>query len=249
MLRDTFSIDVPQLVKPMIEQWANKSFFTGRPIVPERLRGLPLGDQKDPWTPEIASLAGKLGVSPKRAEHLVRAYFSVIGMGIMGGTDYLTHQVLDYPEDPTMRIGDYPLIGRFYKQKSPAKYTKYQRWFYETFKEIDGITRAVNNYKRRGQIEEAREYSAKHLDKIRKRKKFTATRRKMSKLRRQMQTIYDSKTLTSGEKRKRMDKLIATRNSLTNRLYDTMNQPTSQKAVNNFNARARLDGRYKDIIY
>lgn len=248
-LRDTFSIDIPQLVKPLIEQWANKSFFTGREIVPERLQGLPAKMQKDTWTAELAILAGKLGVSPKRAEHLVRAYFSVIGMGILSGTDYLTHHTMDYPEDPTMRIGDYPLVGRFVKQKGPARHTKYQKWFYETFRELDGITRAVNDYKRKGEYEKFREYRQEHLEKIRDRKQFIATRRKVSKIRIQMDRIYRHTTMSASEKRKRINQLTQARNNHIKRLYDTIKQPTGIKETNNWNARARKDGRYKDIIY
>jgi len=217
--KETFAIGAPQLFQPIIEQWANKSAFTGRPIVGGALKGLKPSEQKEPWTSETMQLAGKFGISPKRAEALVNGYFATLGMFILGMTDVLVHNVLDFPEDPDARIDDMPAIGRFVKKKEPARYTKYQSWFYDMFKDVDEILKTVNHYARTGELVKAKAFVKKHQGKLKYRPLLTQVKKRVSDINKEIKHIMISKTLASDVKVEKMEALLKEKNRLLKVTY------------------------------
>lgn len=77
----------PQLIKPALETYTNKNFFTGAPVVPAKLERLPASAQSDARTSALAKKVGEiLNVSPKKIDHLVRGYFGGLG-GIISGQE------------------------------------------------------------------------------------------------------------------------------------------------------------------
>jgi hypothetical protein len=221
---ETLAVGVPQLFKPVIEQWANKSFFTNRPIIGDRLKGLKPSEQKEAWTSESMQLIGEaLNISPKRAESVVKGYFSTIGALVLGGADILAENTADFPTNPTKRIDDYMLLGRFVKQASPSRYTKKQTWFYDTFQELDELVKTVNHYRAIGDYDKARALATDNREKIRLKKLFNRQRTRMSKLNSRLRKILASKTLSSSDKARRQDEIITKRNDILNRVYKRYN--------------------------
>lgn len=51
---------IPQAALPFLEQWANRSFFLERTMVPRRLEHLPPKEQFTPQTSETAKTLGKI---------------------------------------------------------------------------------------------------------------------------------------------------------------------------------------------
>jgi len=211
--KETFAISFPQLITPMIEQWANKSSYTGRPIVSEGLKGLKAGEQAEPWTSETLQLAGKMGISPKRAESLIQGYFSTFGMFLLGISDIATRNIFDFPEKATRKIDDYPAIGRFVKSKGPARYTKHQTWFYDTLDEIDRTTRTIKYYQATGDYESAQKLYSKNMNKVRYKRRFGKIRKQLGSINKQVKAIMRSR-LAPAEKRNRIDALTQQRNAL-----------------------------------
>lgn len=219
--RENFAIGVPQLFSPIMEQWANKSSFTGRPIVGQHLKGLKPGEQKDPWTSETVQLiAGKMNISPKRAEALINSYFSTFGMFVLSGSDIVTRNAFDFPERPARRIDDYPLVGRFIKESKPARHTKYTTWFYETLRDIDESTKTLNHFKQTGDFGKARDLIKTDTDKLIWKKVFSEYRGHLSQTNRRMKHILLDKKYTADQKREKIDKLVTRRNELIKRLYE-----------------------------
>jgi hypothetical protein len=67
-------VHVPEGFSPLLEWWANKTFFTGRPIVPEGIEKLPPGEQSTSRTGEVARLVGgATNLSPAKIENTVRS--------------------------------------------------------------------------------------------------------------------------------------------------------------------------------
>ncbi len=227
--RQTFSIDVPQLFTPVLEQWANKSFFTGRPIVSQKLKGLPAKQQKDPWTSETMVLAGKLGISPKRAEALIEGYFSTLGTFLLSGTDIVVRNAMDFPEQPAKRIDDYPLVGRFVKQSVPARYSRYQTWFYEKMDELDKISKGFNKYLATGEPEKAIEMAQENAFLMAKRPQFLAARKALREIRKQVERIYLNKNLTPRQKADQLDKLTESRNKILKNIYSGFKHSEAQE--------------------
>ena len=49
----------PQVLKPALEVYANKDFYTGSKIVRSKMEGIPAAEQYDQGTSEIAKAAGR----------------------------------------------------------------------------------------------------------------------------------------------------------------------------------------------
>jgi len=221
-LAETFSFNpIPQLFKPLMEQWGNKSFFTGRDIVPQWQEGLLPEAQKDPWTSKTLQLAGEFGISPKRANQLVYGYLGALGVGALAVTDILVSNLADFPDDPTKEPRDYPAFGRFFRGSGEARSTKYKTRYYEMSKEVDGLVKTINFYKKMGDIEKARALYEKSKDKIRYRKAFNAINNRISKINRRIKWTYQS-DLSPDEKRVRVNKLNSLKNRIFKRSYDAM---------------------------
>jgi len=69
----------PPLLKEIAQYGANYDFFTERPIVPERLQRRATEEQYDASTSELGKLAGKVGMSPIKFDHIVTSLFSGTG--------------------------------------------------------------------------------------------------------------------------------------------------------------------------
>jgi hypothetical protein len=219
---ETFAIGVPQTVKPLAELWANKSFFTGRPIEGKAMKLLAPGERAEPWTPETLQLLGRgLNISPKKMEALMRGYLATISTFMLGATDQIARWVGDFPERPSYRSDDYPLIGRFWKQ-GPARNTKYATRIYELMEESDRLVQTVRHYMIEGDLERAEKLADSNLGLFSANKFLNRTRKKMSQLRRVMKDVERSRTLSREEKRKELDELTVLRNGYVKEVYEVL---------------------------
>lgn len=228
---DTFAINpTPQLARPIIEQWANKSFFTGRPIESQRLQGLTPGERKEAWTSETLQLAGKWGIPPKRAEALIRGYLSTFGMFVLGMTDMVTHHLGDFPVDPAKRIDDYPMLGRFVKEARAQRNTKYSTRFYKAVRELDQLIGTINFYKRTGNMKKAREIMAKNRDELRYRTRLSRIRKSLGDINAKIRRVYQS-DISPQDKRERLDNLTERRNNKTKKAYEIIMESRGKAPV------------------
>lgn len=93
---------IPTGAKPLIEVATNKNFFSGGPVVPRSLEGLPPEMQSTPNTSKTAEVVGKyLKVAPVQVDHLIRGYFA--GMG-RTATDIADRWLGDSKVDPAKPI-------------------------------------------------------------------------------------------------------------------------------------------------
>jgi len=221
-MRDTFALDVPQLVKPLYEQAKNKIRFTGRPIISESMKRVKSGEQAQPWTSESLRVLGeKLNVSPMRAETLVRGYLGTLGMFILGGTDILAQWAFDFPTPPKRRVDDYPLIGRFVRE-TPPRHTKYMTRFYKMAREMDVLVGTINHYKKTGDIEKAVELARTSRNTLQYKKGMNKIRRKIGLINGRIKIIYYRKDLTPEQKKERVNKLLDYRNKILENAYTVM---------------------------
>ena len=219
-LFETMAVSPPQLVKPILEQWANKSTFTGRPIVGAGLKGLKAGEQADPWTSQTLQLLGeKMNISPKRAEALARGYFSTIGALVLGSADIITENLFDTPDRPARRIDDYPLVGRFIKKAGPARHTKQLSEIYKIFNDIDEVVKTANHYRRTGDYEKARELLKDNTASLQFKTRMGMARTRLRDINNQIKSIWRSAWLPSEAKEKRINTLMERRNKLIDGIY------------------------------
>jgi len=219
-MNQTFAIDMPQLIKPAVEQWANKSFFTGRPIESYRLQGLKRSERYYSNTSELMRVLGKqLNLSPTRMEELVNGYFGTLGAGLLTMADQGTRWFADFPERPRPRTDDYPLVGRFWKE-GPAKNNKYATRFYDMVEESEKLVKTVKHYMELGDMAEARRLMKEDVTAYAYNKHLTSIRRQLSDIRKVMRQIENSRKYTSDEKREKLDRYYRLRNKLVKNAYD-----------------------------
>ena len=219
-IRQAISLDVPQAIKPLVEWWANKSFFTDRPIVGEHLQGLIPSEQADPWTPESAKALGKvLNLPPNKIKSIIEGYFAVLGTVSLAGTDFLMKMVGDYPEEVEKRIDDMPLVGRFIKEADNPRFTRSQSKFYELFDEYDKLAKTMAYYRRMGDVEKAVEMANENRPIISVGKDMAKTKEELRKLRANMRLIANS-SLSSEDKTQRIEAFMEKRNRIVKSAYD-----------------------------
>jgi hypothetical protein len=79
---------IPTVFKPILENFANKSTFLDRPIVPRGRENLAPAEQSVPRTGETARLIGRaVDYSPAKIENLVRGYTGGLGQYALDAAD------------------------------------------------------------------------------------------------------------------------------------------------------------------
>ena len=222
-LGDAFEFNpIPQLLRPAVEQWANKSFFTGRPIESESLQGLLPGERFDPWTSKTLRLIGHgLNISPKRMEELVRGYFADYGMGTLWATDIFAYHFGDFPTEPTKELRDYPVVGRFMRgaEDLPPRTTKYVTRFYNTMQEFDELVGTVNHYKNIGDFKKAREFVESDRKLIAAKPELNKVRNELRGLNQIIRRVTNS-DMDPDQKRTELNRLAGIRNAKTQQAYE-----------------------------
>ena len=241
-VRDTLAMNpVPQGVLPLLELATNTNTFTGRMIeTPADQSRLP--EARHNWrtsdTAKLmpASVSNVTGLSPKRVEHLWRAYTAGLGGYAIRMSDWLVRQVQDAPDRPAWHLRDYPGAGRFVRGDAPARSTSYQTEFWDNLKEAEKVENTVKEYLARAVRENRPDLRKRALDKIEKHGDLLgpASYRRGAKagvsfgmptyLRRvsrqaqalsaQEERIVMSRELSKKEKREQIDEMLRQRNAL-----------------------------------
>ena len=141
----------------------------------------------------------------------------------------LFSNLYDFPEDPTKRIDDYPLLGRFIKDATPRN-TKYITRFYEMAEESDRLVKTINHYRKLGEHDKANELAKKKQWLRGSREIVNALRRIMRNTNQRIRMIHYRKDLSAEEKRDRINALLKRRNEQVKRRYDIL--LGRKKAVN-----------------
>ena len=213
-ISDTLAINpVPQAIRPLAEQWANKTFFTERPIEGMGLKNLLPSQRKKPYTSTTLGailnndLADKLGVSPVRAEALIRGYLSTVGMLALGVSDVLIQNIGSYPVKPTRSVGNYPLIGRFMKNSKDQRNSKYLTRFYALSNEVNEIYSTVNNYDKLGDPDAGDKLAEDKGQKLEHLEMLSAYRAQVAECNRDTRMVMSDRNMSADEKRKSINEI------------------------------------------
>lgn len=224
-LLETFAFNpLPQAIKPIVEQFANKTFFSGQPIVNASIDGLIPEEQANPWTSETARVLARIMPdfmpdgfrSPVRIEAAARAYFGTIGSYILAGSDTIVSKLGGFPEEPTGRfpfLPDAP-IARFVRG-DPAiqSRNKYADDLYRAVGEADDIYRTLNMYLRTNRAEEAFKLAGERKTELQLRGLFAEFREGLGNLNTRQRFVMISE-MTPDEKRQQIDQINRERNEM-----------------------------------
>lgn len=216
VIGNTFHLNLmPQIVAPLVEQYANKNSFTGAPIETPDHAGLQPFLRAKPGTSETLKAAGmatrdmpeSLQVNPARAEALLKGFLhSWASYALLASDRLVVGKNL-----PEMRADEMPVARRFY-QSEPPKHTKFESLFYEMLSEakrLRGTMRELDEMSLRGLADEKEQSplagEAKPLERAAK---------SLSAIHNDMQAVRRDDALSPAEKRQRLDSLTVERNAL-----------------------------------
>jgi len=229
---------VPQAVMPIVELWANKSSFTGRPIESFSDQSL-LPEARAEWYTSdamkaIASVIGNTsGLSPKRLEHLWNGYTGTVGGYLLDSVDWLARQVEGQPERPELAWAELPALKALYRGDMVPKSTRYTTEFYDLLDKANDVSGTIKEHTLAGKLDRAADLEAKwswllgeRIDSKRAKAGFmhqgvrdiNKARDRLSDIRKEIEGIVVMPGMTDTEKRQAIDKLALERNALTKQI-------------------------------
>lgn len=214
-------LEWPQIVKPVVEVWANRDTFRDASIETQADQNkLPHLRYNARTSDTMKLLAGLMpetsdatGMSPKRMQHLVNGYLGSMGAYALGIADTAVRIAEGAPDKPSMRLDDYPLLGVIYRA-DPTVSSQFVEDIYDMANEVNKIHSSVESLKKENKGDEAVALVEKYQDKLMMRGVLEATTERFSKINKAMDQIAASMELTKDEKRKQIDELLATRNEI-----------------------------------
>jgi len=151
-------------VRPLIENWGNRSFFLQRPIVPRYVEDLEPPYQYGRYTTESAKQLGEwLNYSPAKIENLVRGYFGGSGRYALEAMDALSNAIKEEATvKPPRTAADIPLIKGFAVRRPTGPQAESIQKFYELSDKILAKERTFKSLLRNEGRERAQAYRAKN---------------------------------------------------------------------------------------
>lgn len=209
---------IPAFAKPLVEQFANRSMFTGRPIVPASVeRELPEYQYND-YTTATGKTLGKLVgfvpyigktsfASPLVIENYVSAWGGTLGRyALQLGDKFLTAAgVAPEQAKPLSTLSDIPFV-RAFVVRHPTMDTNSVTQFYEANDRFQKLKYSIQARAREGNIEEAEklqrlqllEFGGLDLGQV---QEALAAQSQMIRL------VYRNPDMTPQEKRQQIDSL------------------------------------------
>lgn len=201
---------IPQIAKPMIELWANKNFFTDRPIESEGMQRLSVANRESPETSAIAHLMGQAGwLSPVQVDHVIRGYFGWLGTMVVAAADLGARPLTDMPAKAEPRLDAY--FGPFVREL-PANQSKYVTELYDQAEKASQLMADIKLAFYAGQVEQARAMM-KDTDKVRRAQVYIAAQRTLGEINGMIRRVSVA-NISAEEKRQRLDQLRLLRNRI-----------------------------------
>jgi hypothetical protein len=220
----------PQLVKPLMDLYANKDAFTGRPIETLGMERLRKEDRATERTSQIARFFGSLGLpdptqlamgqwntlSPVQIDALIHGYFGWVGTSATTVLDYGLRPMMNRGERPNMRLREVFLAGNFV-ETLPTGGSRYVTDLYDQAQEIEQAYGSWRDALKRGDLSKAKEIYEEEREKIRQYSRVEAVKRHEGVLNAQIRRIEASREMGGAEKRRRIDDLEARKHQMAQR--------------------------------
>ena len=213
MLGDTFALNpTPQMVKPLLDLYANKDSFTGAPIESAGLERLSKQERVNDNTSALAIALGgistvfpeKFQLSPVQVDYAIKGYFGWLG-GLASTTS--TYAVMPFREGayPDTKWIDRASLGL--ARDLPSNQARYVTAFYENGKEINQAYADMRHYAEVGDAAKVEKILEEKGDKIALAKFYDKTAKNMSEIRKQIRVIMADTTIDGAAKREEIDRM------------------------------------------
>ena len=196
---------LPTAFIPPLEHWANRSFFTGRVLVPEYMAGISAKYQERPYTSEWAKTTSQaldrmgIPISPIHLDNYLYGYTAGAGRALSDISNMALRR-----GDAARTMADVPFL-RAFAVRFPSSANKSVQDFYDEMGRLEQKKRTINSLrKRREPIPPADRMTSKESGRLARLRRFN---KRLRQFNRQIRTTYRSSGLSPEEKRKRIDKL------------------------------------------
>lgn len=220
---------IPQAIKPILDVYANKDSFTGRPIESMGMERLQAEYRYNSYTSALARGAstamntvsrGVLGMetlSPVQIDHLTRGYFGWLGTFWVYVGDQALRPMLREPDRPSL---DYlKVVTQGLALQLPAPQSKYVSAIYEQSQELDRVYATYRRMVREGKGQDAARFSAENADLLRRQKLVAQVKKTISKSNQRVRDIERDERMDSAEKRRRILREKALQSAAAQRVY------------------------------
>lgn len=228
MVWDTFAMNpLPQVVKPIVDLYANKDSFTGAPIETAGMEALSKAERKTENTSPLAialsnviniALPEKSELSPIQTDYAIKGYF-----GWLGGTVATTSMYAVAPfkdgEYPDTKWMDRASLG--FVKSLPSNMSQYTTAFYENNKQIQQAFADMRNYAEIGEMDKVQQIMEEKGDKIALQKMYTQTSKQMANIRNQIRIVTADPTMDGATKREQIDQMKELISMLAKQAEDT----------------------------
>ncbi len=230
LLQATMPGIVPTAAIPPLEHWANRSFFTGRVLVPEYMSGIKAKYQDRPYTSEWSKTTSEaldrmgIPISPIHLDNYLYGYTAGAGRLLSDISNKIAKK-----GDPARTMADVPLL-RAFAVRFPSGSTRSVQDFYDDIGKLDQKKRTINALRKRKQrIPQADRMTLRESFRLERFRKISDHLRQMN---RQIRSIYRSRQLPPEEKRKRIDSLQLRIGRLARRALGRGNKQKKQNPSN-----------------
>ena len=203
---------IPQFATPVIEQFANRSMFTDRPLIPKYLQDMIPKYQSNPYTTDTARLIGgalakipglsdKSITSPIIVENYIRAWTGGLGQHALNASDKVLQGIGVVPSkvEPKLTAADKPLIKAFAVRFPEAGANSVQD-FYEEFQKRQKAAKTIKYLQRSGAPEDAQQLRSESVMFI-----GDGIQKAMSNQLKMVRDVWRNKTMTPQQKRDYID--------------------------------------------
>jgi hypothetical protein len=235
-LRDMFlnsvpgysSMFMPQAVKPLLEVFTNKNFFSGQNIESAAMENRSPEDRFTASTTEVAKAMAKvLPMSPVQIEHLARGYFGTAPLALMSVASGLMRGE-GKGEAPERRLTEMPIIGSTFQRKYGGVDAD---TMYAFAKEATQRAASLKELQKTGTLQEQKEYLAEHRAEISMAPMARNFETLMGRIRTQEAVIRKRADLNDTEKRQRLEQLDKVKQDLSNKFNAAVRKAEAARGV------------------
>ncbi|KKN31729.1 hypothetical protein LCGC14_0821140, partial [marine sediment metagenome] len=213
---------IPQALLPIIENLSNFNFFKGREIVPPSRQDLPPELQYTRYTTTVSKEVGKLiNVSPAKIDNLINAWTGGLGRYATNILDAILEGVGISPKliEPSPTLADIPVLKAFVVKDPFGAQNESVNRFYEKLEDYQKNENALKQFLKTGDIIKFNELKEKHPELLffydlendvaysASTRYLRRVARDLSTLRKKQDEVFNSKTMSSEEKRELIDEI------------------------------------------
>ena len=211
---------MPTFMLPFMENTANYSFFSERPIVSQGREKLPPEAQYNTFTTETSKIIGeRIDYSPAKIDNLIQGYTGGLGKyalsildKVLVGTGIITE-----PPPPAKALEDYPVIKAFMIRPPVGSSSESVNRLYSEYNRITGESKYAKELLESGQREKALEF-IKSSPYIKYAKMLDSVVGTFSEFNTAIDQIRASKTMTPEQKRAKIYELDSVKTDIASRV-------------------------------